>query len=109
MLSLGRSLLQMETPTLTCLTSDGQFIHQNKDQDLGWPRGILADSADNVLLCDSISNAIVVITPDGRKRGTLLSHKDGIEDPCSLAYRARDNTVIVGCMNTNQLACIQLT
>ena len=38
-----------------------------------------------------------------------LSHQDGIERPVTLAYRARDNTVIVGCYETDQRACIQLT
>ena len=99
----------LETETLTCLTSDGQLVYQYKEQRLGCPGGILVDSADNVLLCYYDSHTIVVITPDGRKHGTLLSGKDGIEYPCSLAYRARDNTVIVGCNKTDQLACIQLT
>ena len=97
-----------ETHTLTCLTSDGQLVYQYKDQMLGQTRGILVDSADNVLLCYPQYDTIVVITPDGRKHGTLLSDKDGIERPWSLAYRTRDNTVIVGCWS-DQLACIQLT
>ena len=86
-----------ETLTLTCLTSDGQLVYQYRDQRLAWPRGILVDSADNVLLCYGNSDTIVVITPDGRKHGTLLSHKDGIKYPLTIAYRARDNTVMVGC------------
>ena len=97
----------LETHTLTCLTSDGQLVYQYKDHELGWPRGILVDSADNVLLCDSGYDTIVVITPDGRKHGTLLSDKDGVKYPCSLVYRTRDNTVLVGCWS-DQLACIQL-
>ena len=97
-----------ETDTLTCLTSDGQLVYQYKEQRLGYPRGILVDSADNVLLCYSTSHTIDVITPDGRKHGTLLSVKDVVKYPSSLAYRARDNTVIVGCVS-DQLACIQLT
>ena len=101
-------ITNLETEILTCLTSDGQLVYQYKDQRLGWPRGILVDSADNVLLCYYDSHTIVVITPDGRKHGTLLSGKDGVKCPSSLAYRARDNTVIVGCY-TDQLACIQLT
>ena len=101
-------ITHLETLTLTCLTSDGQLVYQYNAQRLGCSVGILVDSADNVLLCYSDSHTIVVITPDGRKHGTLLSGKDGIEYPCSLAYRARDNTVIVGC-HTDQLACIQLT
>ena len=96
------------THTLTCLTSDGQLVYQYNAQRLGWYQGILVDSADNVLFCYTDRHTIVVITPDGRKHGTLLSHKDGIERPWSLAYRARDNTVIVGCWS-DQLACIQLT
>ena len=101
-------ITDQETETLTCLTSDGQLVYQYKEQRLGWPEGILVDSADNVLLCGSTSHTIVVITPDGRKHGTLLSDEDGVKCPSSLAYRTRDNTVIVGCY-TDQLACIQLT
>ena len=101
-------ITDLETVRLTCLTSDGQLVYQYKEQRLGWPRGILVDSADNVLLCYSKSHTIVVITPDGRKHGTLLSRKDGVKYPQTLAYRARDNTVIVGCYKTDQLACIQL-
>ena len=101
-------IIDLETDTLTCLTSDGQLVYQYNDQRLGRPRGILVDSADNVLLCYGHSHTIVVITADGRKHGTLLSDKDGIKWPVSLAYRARDNTVIVGCYNTDQLVCIQL-
>ena len=100
-------ITDLETETLTCLTSDGQLVYQYEEE-LDGTRGILVDSADNVLLCCGWSNTIVVITPDGRKHGTLLSDKDGIEYPCSLAYRERDNTVIVGCNKTDQLACIQL-
>ena len=101
-------ITDLETETLTCLTSDGQLVYQYKEQRLGCPDGILVDSADNVLLCCGWSHTIVVITPDGRKHCTLLSHKDGIYYPWSIAYRARDNTVIVGCLS-DQLACIQLT
>ena len=101
-------ITDLETLTLTCLTSDRQLVYQYKEQRLGCPGGILVDSADNVLLCYYDSHTIFVITPDGRKHGTLLSHKDCIEYPLTLAYRARANTVIVGCMS-DQLACIQLT
>ena len=100
-------ITDLETETLTCLTSDGQLVYQYKDYKLDYPRGILVDSADNVLLCYGESHTIVVITPDGRKHGTLLSDNDGIACPITLAYRARDNTVIVGCYS-DQLACIQL-
>ena len=102
-------ITDLETKTLTCLTSDGQLVYQYREQRLAWPRGILVDSADNVLLCYYGSHTIVVITPDGWEHGALLSDKDGIECPWSLAYRERDNTVIVGCDYTDQLACIQLT
>ena len=102
-------ITDLETETLTCLTSDGQLVYQFNDVELGGTRGILVDSADNVLLCYSRSYTIVVITPDGRKHGTLLSDKDGIKRPVTLAYRTRDTTVMVGCYNTDQLACIQLT
>ena len=101
-------ITDVDTSTLTCLASDGQLVYQYKDL-TGLLKGILLYNADNVLLCDSNSHTIVEITPDGRKRGALLSHKDGIYYPWSIAYRARDNTVMVGCYHTDQLPCIQLT
>ena len=101
-------ITDVDTKTLTCLTSDGKPVYQYKEKKLYHPIAILVDSADNVLLCYDHSQTVVVITPDGRKHGTLLSHKDGIEFPRSIAYRARDNTVMVGGGST-KLAFIQLT
>ena len=101
-------ITDVDTETLTCLTSDGKPVYQYEEKKYDHPIGLLVDSADNVLLCCPESHTIVVITPDGRKHGKLLSHKDGIEFPRSIAYRARDNTVMVGC-ESDQLAFIQLT
>ena len=97
------------TRILTCLTFYGQLVYQYKDEEVQDPAGILVDSADNVLLCDFSSHTVLTITADGRKHGTYLSLADGLNGQRAVAYRSRDNTLMVGCMHTETLPCIQLT
>ena len=97
------------TSILTCLTSYGQLVYQFKDEEVLEPAGILVDNADNVLLCDFSSHTVHIKTADGRKHGTLLSLEDGLNGQRAVAYRSSDNTLMVGCMCTEKLPCIQLT
>ena len=97
------------TRILTCLTSYGQLVYQYKDEKVQDLAGILVDSANNVLLCDLSSHTVHIITADGRKHGTLLSLEDGLNGQRAVSYRSSDNTLMVGCMRTENLPCIQLT
>ena len=98
-----------ETYTITCLTSSGTVIYMYKDDDMRWPRGLICDSGDNVLLCSQYSNNVHTISPDGNKYHTLLTSKDGLSQPYSIAYKKNEETVIVGCRGSNKLLLFKLT
>ena len=89
--------------TLTCLNSDGTVVYRYTDQNLEWARGVLTDIEDNVLVCGSSSYNVQIVTADGRKLSTLLTDKDGIEFPYSVAYKRTDNTLLVGCCSQEKL------
>ena len=82
--------------TITCLKSDGSFEYQCKDKDLQFPRGVCIDDKENIIVCDQKSNDIPIINSSGTKQCNLLTSKNGLKDPCCVAYRYVDNTLIIG-------------
>ena len=87
----------INTDTVTCMSVDGRIIYTYKDDSMRRPTGLLCDSEDNILVCGGRSNNVQVLTADGKKHCTLLTASDGLNDPCSIAYRDSDNTLLVGC------------
>ena len=97
-----------EKAIISCMTPDGNIICQYKDGDLICPRALFVDAGDNIFVCDGGSHNVQVITADGRKYGTLISAYDGIRLPNSVAFRESDNTLVVGCLNQNNIFCYKL-
>lgn len=83
--------------TVTCLNSGGTVIFQYKDPELGGPAGVCVDDEDNVIVCGRASYNVHVVTAAGKKHSVILTSKDGIMYPCSVAFRQTDNTMIIGC------------
>ena len=96
-------LTDSSTDTVACLMSDGTVVYQYKDEKLRKPYGVCVDGGGNVIVCGSLSNSVQVIRADGTKCCTLLTSQDGVSTPCSVAYRQSDNTLILGCWNSNDL------
>ena len=99
-----------ERDTVTSLKSDGTVIFQYKDPKLSYPRGLCVDDEDNVIVCGSASNNIHVVTATGKNSSVMLTDKDGIKYPQSVAYRQLDHTLIFGCWdndNLNLYKCVQ--
>ena len=94
--------------TITCLNSDGVVVYRYTDQNLEWARGVVTDNEDNILVCGSSSHNVQIVTADNRKSSTLLTAKDGIEFPYSVAYRQTDGTLIVGCCSQKKLFVYKL-
>ena len=91
--------------TITCLTPSGTVIFTYKDGDMRDPRGLTCDSGDNVLVCGGLSLNVHIISPDGQKYRTLLTTKDGLNCPFSIAYKESEATLIVGSVH---LLCFKL-
>ena len=92
------------TATVTCMLQNGSVVFQYTDPDLVRPRGVCVDIKDNIMACGKESNNVHVIRADGTKSHILLTSKDGIKSPCSIAYRHTDDTLIIGCFNVNTLS-----
>ena len=92
---------------VTCFHLDGKIVYQFKDTELKASNGIYVDSIGNSIVCSYASQNVVVITADGLKHVELLKF-DGIARPRCIDYRPKDNTLIVGCAQTNSLFAYKL-
>ena len=94
---------------VTCMSADGRAIYTYKDGSMSRPTGLLCDAEDNILVCGGYSDNAQVLTADGKRHCTLLTESDGLKEPLSIAYRGSDNTLLVGCRNSDHLLSFQLT
>ena len=93
--------------TLTCLKTDGTVMFQYKDSELRGPNGVCVDDEDNAIVCGYSSDNIHIVTSDGKKHSVILTSKDGIKGPGSVAYRQTDKTLIVGGEKDGKLHLVQ--
>ena len=93
------------THTLSCLMSDGTVVYKYKDKELKDATGVCVDGGGNAIVCGCYSSTVQVIRADGKKCCTLplLISQDRFSEPWSLAYRQSDNTIILGCYNSDNL------
>ena len=97
------------TDTVTCLMSDGSTVYQYIDEDLRWPRGVCVDDDENIIVIGRGSTNVHIVTASGRNHGCLLTSADGIYKPISVAYRHKDDTLIIGCSGVNNLFIYKMT
>ena len=101
------------TDTVTCMSVDGRVIYTYKDDSMRRPTGLLCDSEDNILVCGWSSDNVQVLTVDGKRHCTLLTEilvcLYRLKWPRCIAYRDSDNTLLVGCYNSDHLLSFQLT
>ena len=97
-----------DTDNITCLTPSGTVIYEYKDNDMSWPIGLICDSGDNVLVCGKSSHNVHTISPDDNKYRTLLTSKDGLNTPYSIAYKENEDTLIIGSWNYSKLLLFKL-
>ena len=95
--------------TVTCMSVDGRVIYTYEDDSFKYSGALLCDSEDNILVCVWRSNNVQVLTADGKRHCTLLTESDGLKIPQSIAYRDNDNTLLVGCCDSDHLLSFQLT
>ena len=94
--------------TILCLKPKGGIIYTYKDDDMRRPRGLICSSGGNVLVCGEYSKNIHIISPDGKKYDTLVTPKHDLREPCSIAYKEKDATLIVGGYNMDEILLFKL-
>ena len=96
------------TDTVSCMMSDGTVVYQYKDEKLRDPAGVCVDGGGNAIVCGRWTGNVQVIRADGTKCCTLLTSRDGVYGPCSVAYRQSDNTIILGCYDNKHLLVYEM-
>ena len=97
------------TDTITCLAPNGRVIYTYTYADRTEPRGLICDSGDNLLVCGHFTDNVRTINPDGNMYRTIyLPSQDGLCNPQCLAYKEREDTLIIGCYESNELWLLKL-
>ena len=90
-----------ETDTLSCINPEGTLVYQHKNSELESPRGLYVDGKGNVIICGHEGKCVQVVTADGQKHKMLLSKT--FYDPCSIAFRPEDGTLVIGCSRSDEM------
>ena len=100
----GNELSIYTAPSMyTASNSSIDDDYEYSADDLSYVRGVCVDEKDNVMVCGRRSDNVKVMRASGYLHHTLLTHRDGIKSPQSIAYRQSDNMLMVGCGDTNYL------
>ena len=83
------------------LDQSGTFLYKfgkqgNQDGQFNWPHGMLLDSSNNLLVCDSKNNRVQQFTLDGRFTGKTITD---LPSPFGIAI-APDGRILVAARNT---------
>ena len=100
----------LERPsTLFCLTWNGELVYKYQNPDLRNGRGLCINGDDIVMICGGHYHNVQVVRPEGTFHHTLLSSEEGLKKPCCIAVRKSDDTLVVGCWNSQYLLTFKLS
>ena len=81
--------------TVTCLTADGRISKQCSVVEN--PTAVCLDRQDNIVSCGcQICKQVMVLSANHDKVKIMIGDDDILENPLSIAYRKRDNILVVG-------------
>ena len=69
------------------------------------PMGIYIDGAENILVCEYLSDNLRLIDAKGNTSKVILSETDGLCYPRTVSVRPNDNTIIVGGITETLVVC----
>ena len=96
------------TSTVYCLESNGNVLSTISNPSIKLCRGISVDENENLLVCDRTSHKVFLITKDGKEVREFLTEKDGLYKPYTTSFRRSDGTLVVGCINRNDILMFTL-
>ena len=94
--------------SITCMTPTGVVLFTYKHCSLKRPQAVLVDDLDNIIIADWDKDNVQVINNGDMTKQNLLTSKDGIRSPYSLAYRRSDKTLVVGLQWTKWFHVVKL-
>ena len=96
------------TSTVYCLESNGNVLYSISNPSFKRCTGVSVDENENVLLCDMRSHIVFLITRDGKEVREFLTEKDGLYQPYTTSFRRSDGTLVVGCIDRNDILVFTL-
>ena len=96
------------TSTVYCLESNGNVLSTLSNPSFKRCRGISVDENENLLVCDRTSHKVFLITKDDKEVREFLTEKDGLYQPYTTSFRRSDGTLVVGCMDRNDILVFTL-
>ncbi|XP_071128412.1 putative leucine-rich repeat-containing protein DDB_G0290503 [Mytilus edulis] len=78
-------------------------------QDLTAPSGLCIDSYGNIIVVDSRSNRIIVISKDGKESKVLISKEDGLRDPQYICFKHNQSSGFICDYRGNKLEKFNLS
>ena len=96
------------TSTVYCLESNGNVLYSISNPSFKRCTGVGVDENENVLLCDMRSHIVFLITRDGKEVREFLTEKDGLYQPYTTSFRRSDGTLVVGCIDRNDILVFTL-
>lgn len=84
-----------DSDSITCFNFKCELLWTYKDPLLRKPCGITLDSDFNIYVAGTLSNNIVLISPDGVNARTLLDSSHGILDPRAIYFDEKDKVLLV--------------
>ena len=97
-----------KTSTVHCLESNGNVLYSISNPSLKCCRGIRVDENENLLVCELLSHKVFLITRDGKEVREFLKEKDGLYQPYTTSFRRSDGTLVVGCIDRNDILVFTL-
>lgn len=85
-----------EESAIRCISEDGKSVYNYSDISVEYTSDLLLDDLDNIVVCDSDQNNLLIIDSNGKKQRKLLTSANGLQNPRTLAYRQSDSTLVVG-------------
>ena len=96
------------TSTVYCLESNGNVLYSISNPSFKRCLGISVDENENLLVCDWFSHKEFLITRDGKEVRELLTEKDGLYKPYTTSFRRSDGTLVVTCLDRNDILVFTL-
>ena len=95
------------TYAVTCLTTDGEIVYQHSvAEHRRHPKALHVDEDDYVIV-SFYNPTIQIITPAGAENKELLSfkagHDLGLYACMGMAFRPSDGTLVIGCLENENL------
>ncbi|XP_052782028.1 uncharacterized protein LOC128218402 [Mya arenaria] len=94
---------------LITLDTSGQVLSTVEDPDLKQPTGLCVSPGGHVFVCGCISNTVVQVDPQGRRKlATLARETDGMCLPQSVWFIEKTSTLIVGQEDEDNITVLKL-